>query len=246
MSARAAVRHACPTLEDAPNRAVHLLSISTLSSSFHRRRHLHLLLLARFTSTHIHFRNKITPSDSHSPLLRYIRFDAAMFNSRASSSAAIKRLTIEYKQLSTDPNSLFPAVGPISEDNYLEWEALVPGPDGTPFEGGVFSARLSFPPSYPLEPPTMRFEPPIFHPNVYADGLVCISILHTPGDDPNMYESSSERWSPVQSIEKILLSVLSMLAEPNVESGANIDACVSDFLSNKNRLRVPSQPLSYG
>ncbi|KAJ1044486.1 hypothetical protein NDA10_000291 [Ustilago hordei] len=132
-----------------------------------------------------------------------------MFNSRASSSAAIKRLTIEYKQLSTDPNSLFPAVGPISEDNYLEWEALVPGPDGTPFEGGVFSARLSFPASYPLEPPTMRFDPPIFHPNVYADGLVCISILHAPGDDPNMYESSSERWSP----------------EPNVESGANIDAC---------------------
>ncbi|ETS63582.1 hypothetical protein PaG_01881 [Moesziomyces aphidis] len=148
-----------------------------------------------------------------------------MFNSRASSSAAIKRLTIEYKQLSTDPNSLFPAVGPVSEDNYLEWEALVPGPDGTPFEGGVFSARLTFPASYPLEPPTMRFEPPIFHPNVYADGLVCISILHAPGDDPNMYESSSERWSPVQSIEKILLSVLSMLAEPNVESGANIDAC---------------------
>lgn len=41
-----------------------------------------------------------------------------------------------------------------------------------------------------------------------------------------MYETSAERWSPVQSIEKILLSVLSMLAEPNVESGANIDACV--------------------
>lgn len=42
-----------------------------------------------------------------------------------------------------------------------------------------------------------------------------------------MYESSSERWSPVQSVEKILLSVLSMLAEPNDESGANIEACVS-------------------
>lgn len=41
-----------------------------------------------------------------------------------------------------------------------------------------------------------------------------------------MYESSSERWSPVQSVEKILLSVVSMLAEPNDESGANIDACV--------------------
>jgi ubiquitin-conjugating enzyme E2 G2 len=71
----------------------------------------------------------------------------------------------------------------------------------------------------------MKFDPPVFHPNVYPDGTVCISILHAAGDDPNMYESSSERWSPVQSIEKILLSVLSMLAEPNVESGANIDAC---------------------
>ena len=47
---------------------------------------------------------------------------------------------------------------------------------------------------------------------VYPDGKVCISILHTPGDDPTGYESSSERWSPVQSVEKILLSVVSMLA----------------------------------
>lgn len=47
---------------------------------------------------------------------------------------------------------------------------------------------------------------------VYKDGRVCISILHAPGDDPMGYESSSERWSPVQSVEKILLSVVSMLA----------------------------------
>lgn len=59
---------------------------------------------------------------------------------------------------------------------------------------------------------------------VYQDGRVCISILHAPGDDPMGYESSAERWSPVQSVEKILLSVVSMLAEPNDESGANVDA----------------------
>lgn len=74
----------------------------------------------------------------------------------------------------------------------------------------------------------MKFTCELFHPNsnarsarqqnklliflVYPDGRVCISILHPPGDDPNQYESSSERWSPVQSIEKILLSVVSMLA----------------------------------
>lgn len=61
---------------------------------------------------------------------------------------------------------------------------------------------------------------------VFADGRVCISILHAPGDDPMGYELSAERWSPVQSVEKILLSVVSMLAEPNDESGANVDAAI--------------------
>ena len=53
---------------------------------------------------------------------------------------------------------------------------------------------------------------------------MCISILHAPGDDEFGYEKACERWSPVQSVEKILLSVLSMLADPNDESGANVDA----------------------
>ena len=61
-----------------------------------------------------------------------------------------------------------------------------------------------------------RFTSKIFHPNIYPDGRVCISILHPPGDDPLGYEKSSERWSPVQSVEKILLSVMSMIAEPNI------------------------------
>jgi len=58
---------------------------------------------------------------------------------------------------------------------------------------------------------------------VYSNGEVCISILHTPGDDPLHYEKASERWSPVQGVRSVLMSVLSMLAEPNVESGANIE-----------------------
>lgn len=87
----------------------------------------------------------------------------------------------------------------------------------------------------------MRFDPPLFHPNsvavsletitnrhadistplaVYANGEVCISILHAPGDDPNSYESASERWSPVQSVEKILLSVISMLAGKSPPEGS--------------------------
>lgn len=59
---------------------------------------------------------------------------------------------------------------------------------------------------------------------VYSNGEVCISILHAPGDDPNHYEKAEERWSPIQSVEKILISVMSMLAEPNDESPANVEA----------------------
>ncbi|TWW80201.1 Ubiquitin-conjugating enzyme E2 G2 [Takifugu flavidus] len=101
---------------------------------------------------------------------------------------------------------------------------VIRGPQDTCFEGGIFPAVLSFPSDYPLSPPKMRFTCEMFHPNIYPDGRVCISILHAPGDDPMGYESSAERWSPVQSVEKILLSVVSMLAEPNDESGANVDA----------------------
>ena len=91
------------------------------------------------------------------------------------------------------------------QDNFFEWEAAIVGPEGSPFEDGVFIARLTFPQDYPLNPPTMQFTSTIFHPNVYPDGKVCISILHPPGDDPTGYEKSSERWSPVQSVEKVCL-----------------------------------------
>lgn len=55
--------------------------------------------------------------------------------------------------------------GPLSEDNFFEWEALIAGPEGTCFEGGVFPARLIFPPDYPLSPPKMKFTCEMFHPN---------------------------------------------------------------------------------
>lgn len=55
---------------------------------------------------------------------------------------------------------------------------------------------------------------------------MCISILHPPADDEMSGELSSERWSPVQNANSILLSTISMLNDPNVSSPANIDASV--------------------
>ena len=66
--------------------------------------------------------------------------------------------------------------------------------------------------------------PSLSQATVYANGEVCISILHPPEDDKYGYESASERWTPVQTPESILLSVISMLSSPNDESAANLDA----------------------
>ena len=99
------------------------------------------------------------------------------------------------------------------------------GAEGTLYEGGMFRCELNFPRDYPLMPPTMRFTNVIpWHPNVYENGNVCISILHPPGDDKYGYEQASERWLPVHTVTTILLSVISMLADPNDESPANINA----------------------
>ncbi|CAO3579055.1 unnamed protein product [Absidia cylindrospora] len=83
---------------------------------------------------------------------------------------------------------------------------------------------MNFPTTYPIMPPTLKFSTEMYHPNVYPDGTVCISILHPPGDDKYGYEQANERWSPVHTVETILLSVISMLSSPNDESPANIEA----------------------
>jgi ubiquitin-conjugating enzyme E2 G1 len=73
----------------------------------------------------------------------------------------------------------------------------------------------------------MKFITEMWHPNIYPDGRVCISILHPPGVDRfNEQETAEERWRPVLGVEQILVSVVSMLNEPNCDSPANIDASV--------------------
>ena len=71
----------------------------------------------------------------------------------------------------------------------------------------------------------MQFVSKMWHPNIYPDGKVCISILHPPGtDNLNSQEKSEERWRPILGVEAILMSVISMLNDPNIESPANLDA----------------------
>ena len=61
---------------------------------------------------------------------------------------------------------------------------------------------------------------------VDKNGDVCISILHEPGEDKYGYEKPEERWLPIHTVETIMISVISMLADPNGDSPANVDAAV--------------------
>ncbi len=101
--------------------------------------------------------------------------------------------------------------GAPSPSNIMLWNAVIFGPAETPFEDGIFKLVLVFDESYPNKPPTVRFLTPIFHPNVYADGGLCLDILQN-------------RWSPTYDVSAILTSVQSLLHDPNPTSPANVQA----------------------
>ena len=118
-------------------------------------------------------------------------------------------------------NSLFSVA--TQNRNLFIWDIKIFGPPDTIFEGGIFNCEITFPQEYPNKAPQFKFLDNLFHPNIYEDGKVCISIAHE-GIDEFGYEKISERWSPTQTVETFLISIISMLASPNLESPANVSA----------------------
>lgn len=115
----------------------------------------------------------------------------------------------------------------VEETGLFKWNVglMVINPDSA-FDGGYFKAEMTFTDKYPYAPPTFKFTRKIYHPNIYTDGKICISILHAPGEDEQSGELASERWSAVQSVESVLRSILVLLDNPEISSPANVDAGV--------------------
>jgi len=145
---------------------------------------------------------------------------------QCSVTSAVRALQLELKKLHNEPVEGF-QVRLVNDDNIFEWEVAIFGPPGTLYEGGYFKALMKFPQDYPYSPPTVKFLCKMWHPNVYENGEVCISILHPPVDDPQSGELPSERWNPTQNVRTILLSIISLLNEPNTSSPANVDASIA-------------------
>ncbi|KAI1370160.1 ubiquitin carrier protein [Hypoxylon crocopeplum] len=93
------------------------------------------------------------------------------------------------------------------------WECGIPGKEKTIWEGGLFKLTMIFPDEYPTKPPKCKFTPPLFHPNVYPSGTVCLSILN-----------EDEGWKPAITVKQIALGIQDLLDNPNPESPAQAEA----------------------
>ena len=113
---------------------------------------------------------------------------------------AIRRIKKELQELTKDPPANCSA-GPSGEDLY-HWIATIVGPSESPFEGGLFFLNIMFPVDYPFKPPKVTFTTKIYHPNINSNGGICLDIL-------------KEQWSPALTISKVLLSISSLLTDPN-------------------------------
>ena len=112
-----------------------------------------------------------------------------------------RRIEAELKEIIKDPPASCSA-GPIDKEDIYKWEATIMGPDGTPYRGGVFKLSIDFPTNYPFKPPKIRFLTRIYHPNINSSGGICLDIL-------------KDNWSPALTVSKVLLSITSLLSDPN-------------------------------
>lgn len=113
----------------------------------------------------------------------------------------IKRLKSELDELTTSPPANCSA-GPIDENDMFLWQATIMGPEGSPYEGGVFYLRIDLSNDYPFKPPKISFVTKIYHCNINSSGGICLDIL-------------KDQWSPALTISKVLLSICSLMDEPN-------------------------------
>lgn len=136
---------------------------------------------------------------------------------------ALKRLQKEVTEIQKD-TPVNCSAGPNNNDLF-NWEATIIGPTETPYEGGIFRLKILFPADYPFKPPKITFETPIYHPNINSNGGICLDIL-------------KDQWSPALNITKVLLSICSLLDEPNPDDPL-VPEIAQLFKSNKaefNRL----------
>ena len=151
-----------------------------------------------------------------------------MKNSTSKTNSRLyRRLVGELRQIKKCKNS-----GDMNElcgieinptDDMMIWIAQIKGPENSPFENGIYDILIRFNQDYPIKPPSVRFLDPskIYHPNIYRDGKICVDILQG-------------QWAPVLNVVKVLISLRSLLEDPNPNSPANRDAA-NNYVNDRDK-----------
>jgi len=132
---------------------------------------------------------------------------------------SIKAITKQLELILRDSNEHILSIDPY-ENNIYNWNITVAGPNDSPYEGEILLLLINFSTEYPFKPPKINFLTKIFHPNIaITDGEICVDIL-------------KEKWSPGNTINSVILSIISLLNDPNPNSPLNNEAAI---LFNNNK-----------
>ena len=112
-----------------------------------------------------------------------------------------KRIFKELGDLQNNPQPMLSAA-PIKDSDLYNWQAIIAGPQGTGYEGGLFNLYIRFPEDYPFKPPKVIFATKVFHPNINSRGEIRVDILR-------------EKWSPAYTIEAVLISIMALMSAPS-------------------------------
>ncbi|KAJ3152315.1 hypothetical protein HDU89_001535 [Geranomyces variabilis] len=129
--------------------------------------------------------------------------------------AVSRRLLKELRDYRREPTAAaltVASLGPVSDSDLMLWQAAILGPQGSSYEGGRFDLDIAIPPSYPMQPPTIRFVGRVCHPNVhFKTGEICLDLLKT-------------AWSPAWTLQSACLAIGALLTSPEPDSPLNCDA----------------------
>lgn len=147
--------------------------------------------------------------------------------------AYIRRINKEFLEIKNTPPEGIRGWLP-DENNIMIWHAEMHGPTNTAYEGGKFKLEIIFDNTYPFKPPKVKFITKLYHPNIGDSGSICLDVLKS-------------AWSPALTATKLLLSISSLLADPNPNDPLNGEAA-KHYLKNMDEFRriVKEKMAKYG
>lgn len=139
------------------------------------------------------------------------------------------RIKKELELFTKDPPTNCSA-GPLDDDMY-HWQATIMGPSDSPYHGGVFYLHINFPQDYPYKPPKIKFNTKIYHPNINSGGGICLDIL-------------KDQWSPALTISKVLLSICSLLTDPNPDDPL-VPSIAELYINNREEYTMQARAYTF-